>query len=59
MFACVHVCLLVAYLLRKSLTNLAKLFLLAPSWSQDGFRPKNLGSSFSKNPEETDFGGKL
>ena len=33
-------CMLVAYLLRNGWTDLAKLFLLAPSWSRDGFRPK-------------------
>ena len=37
---CLHVCMLVLYLLRNGLTDLAKLFLLAPSWSRDGFRPK-------------------
>ena len=36
MFACVFA----AYLLRNGWTDLAKLFLLAPSWSQDGFSPK-------------------
>ena len=34
------VCVLVAYLLRNDWTDLAKLFLLAPSWSREGFRPK-------------------
>ena len=44
MFACVYACVLVAYLLQNGWTNLAKPFLLALSWSQDGFRPKNSGS---------------
>ena len=55
MFACLLVCMLAAYLLRNGWTDLAKLFLLAPSWSRDGFRPINLdpGSGFSENPEKT------
>ena len=40
MFVCLLACLLVPYLLRNGWTDLAKLFLLAPSWSRDGFRPK-------------------
>ena len=40
---CLFVCVLVAYLLRNSWTDLAKLFLLALSWSRDGFRPKHSG----------------
>ena len=34
------VCMLVTYLLRNGWTDLAKFFLLAPSWSRDGFRLK-------------------
>ena len=41
---CLRACLSVTYLLRNGWTDLAKLFLLAPSWSRDGFRPKNSGS---------------
>ena len=57
MFVCLHVCMFAAYLLQNSWTNLAKLFLLAPSWSQGGFRSKNLdlGSSFFGNPEKSGF----
>ena len=40
MFACLYVCMLITYLLQNGWTDLAKLFLLAPSWSRDGFRPK-------------------
>ena len=36
MFACMYV----TYLLRNGWTDLANIFLLAPSWSRDGFRPK-------------------
>ena len=41
------------------MTDLAKLFFLAPSWSRDGFRPINLdpGSGFSENPEKTILAG--
>ena len=40
LFVCVYVCMLAAYLLRNGWTDLAKLFLLAPSRSRDGFRSK-------------------
>ena len=40
MFACLYVCMFAAYLLRNGRTDLGKLFLLAPSWSRDGFRSK-------------------
>ena len=50
------VCMLAAYLLRNGWTNLAKLFLLALSWSQDGFMPKkDPGSGFSGNLEQPGF----
>ena len=40
MFACLRVYMFVLYLLRNGWTDLSKLFLLAPSWSRDGCRPK-------------------
>ena len=45
------VCLLAAYLLQNGWTDLAKLFLLAPSWSQDGFRPKKFRIRHPVSPE--------
>ena len=59
---CLRVCLFVAYLLRNGWTDFAKLFLLAPSWSRDGFRPKKFrirDPVFPKIRKKTDFGGKL
>ena len=45
LYVCLYgVCMLAAYLLQNGWTDLAKLFLLAPSWSRDGFKPK-------KNPD--------
>ena len=40
MFECLRVCMYVTCLLWNGWTDLTKLFLLAPSWSQDSFRPK-------------------
>ena len=50
-------CLLVAYLLQNVWTDLAKLFLLALSWSQDGFRPEKfrISDPFLRNPEKSIF----
>ena len=53
--------MLVAYLLRNGWTDLAKLFLLAPSWSRDGFRPKKIRirdpvfPEIRKNPDFENF----
>ena len=60
MFACMHVCLLVAYLLQKVWTDLANLFfLLAPSSSCMVLSQKilDLRSPFSKNPEKLILAG--
>jgi len=40
---CLFVCVLLAYLLRNGLTDLANSFLLAPFWLGVGIRPKNSG----------------
>ena len=42
MYVCLYLCTYVTYLLQNGWTDLAKLFLLAPSWSRDGFRPKKI-----------------
>ena len=44
MFACMHVCLLVAYLLQKVWTDLANLFFVSSILVMYGFKPKNSGS---------------
>ena len=51
-------CLFVAYLLLNGWTIWLNFYLLAPSWSRDGFRPKKIsdpGSGFSENPEKSIF----
>ena len=59
MFVCLHVCMFAAYLLQNSWTNLAKLFLLAPSWSQGGFRPKKfwIWDPVFQEIQKNNFGG--
>ena len=41
------------YLLQNGWTDLAKLFLLAPSWSRDGFRPKKFRIRDPVFPDKT------
>ena len=42
MFACMYVCVLVAYLLRNSWTNLAKLFFVSPVLVGGWFQAKKI-----------------
>ena len=48
---CLFVCVLLAYLLRNGLTDLANSFLLAPFWLGVGIRPKipDTGPIFRKS----------